>query len=103
MHDSVHSTIMGSFNTIVSLNHNGLDMAPTKSQIDTWDTFCKDFTKTVNAWKVMQAVDLASFNSELTKNGKPALKITPSALKAPATCAVVGPATPAAGARGGAR
>ena len=95
------TALNGSFNTIVSLNHNGLDMAPTKSQLDTYDSFCKDFTKTVNAWKVMQAVDLASFNADLTKAGKPALKITPSALKAPASCSMASPAAPAAGARGG--
>jgi hypothetical protein len=89
--------------TLVALNHNGIDTAPNKAQIDTWEASCKDFTKTVNAWKVMQAVDLASFNADLTKAGKPALKITPSAVKAPASCTWVAPAAPAAPAAAGGR
>jgi hypothetical protein len=98
------TSLNGAFYTLVALNHNGLDMAPTKSQTETWETICKDFTKTVNAWKVMQAVDVASFNADLTKAGKPALKVTPSALKPPASCTWASASAPAAPAgRGGAR
>ena len=104
------TSLNGAFYTLVALNHNGLDMAPTKPQTDAWETICKDFTKTVNAWKVMQAVDLAAFNADLTKAGKPAMKVAPTTLKAPASCAWAAPAAPApaapaaAGAgRGGAR
>jgi photosystem II stability/assembly factor-like uncharacterized protein len=89
------TALNGSFNNIVALQQNGIDMAPPKSQIDTWQSDCKDYTATVVAWKQMQGVDLVSFNDQLTKAGKPPIKITPTALTAPASCAYVAPAAPA--------
>ena len=36
------TALNGTFNALVELNHNGLDMAPTKAQINTWENDCKD-------------------------------------------------------------
>jgi photosystem II stability/assembly factor-like uncharacterized protein len=94
------TALNGTFNALVELNHNGLDMAPTKAQIDTWENDCKEYSKTVVAWKQMQSVDLASFNAQLTKAEKPPLKITPTALTVPASCKFV-PPSPVGGGRGG--
>jgi len=94
------TTLNGSFNQLVALTQNGIDMAPTKAEIDTWQTHCKDYSATVVAWKQMQSVDLVSFNDQLTKAGKTAIKITPTKLTVPASCTYVPPA-PAGAGRGG--
>ncbi len=80
---------------------NGIDMAPPKSQTDTWESHCKDYGATVAAWKQMQNVDLVKFNQQLTAAGKPALTVKPTALTAPASCAWMPPAAAAAAGRGG--
>jgi hypothetical protein len=95
------TTLNGQFNSLVALMQNGIDMAPTKAEVDTWESYCKEYSATVVAWKQMQSVDLASFNTQLTKAEKPALKIAPTALSVPASCAFVPPA--AAAGRGGQR
>jgi hypothetical protein len=97
------TSLNGSFNLLVELHHNGIDMAPTKSQIDTWESDCKNFNATVVAWKTVLGVDLVSFNDQLSKAGKPAMKIAPSAMKVQASCTFA-PATvaaPAPAGRGG--
>jgi hypothetical protein len=67
-------SINAMFNTVLApLSQNGLDMPPTKAAVDTWESGCKEFTATVNAWKTMLDVDLVGFNSLLTKNN-----LTPS-------------------------
>src|SRR5262249_1990277 len=96
------TALNAAFNTLVELNHNGLDMAPTKSQIDTWEADCKNYSATVVAWKQMKSVDLASFNDQLKKAEKPGLTIAPTALTVPASCTFVPPA-PVAGGPGGTR
>jgi hypothetical protein len=96
------TALNGSFNQIVALTQNGIDMAPTKAEVDTYQTHCKDYSATVVAWKQMQSVDLVSFNDQLTKAGKPALKITSTKLTVPASCTYVPPA-PAGAGRGGQR
>jgi photosystem II stability/assembly factor-like uncharacterized protein len=96
------TALNGSFNQIVALTQNGIDMAPTKAEIDTYQTHCKEYSATVAAWKQMQSVDLVSFNDQLTKAGKPALKITPTKLTVSASCTYVPPA-PAGAGRGGQR
>ncbi len=96
------TALNAAFNTVVALNHNGIDMAPTKSQINTWEADCKNYGATVTAWKQMQGVDLVSFNDQLTKAGKPGLKVSPTALTVPPSCTFVPPA-PAAAGRGGQR
>jgi len=78
------------YTVLAPLSQNGLDMAPTKAAVDTWESDCKEFTATVNAWKTMLAVDLVGFNSLLTKNNLTPLKIPTTAPAAPASCTFVG-------------
>ena len=84
------SSINGTFNTVLApLAQNGIDMPPTKAEVDTWEAGCKEFTATVSAWKTMLGVDLVGFNSLLTKNNLTPLKIMPTSLIAPASCTFV--------------
>lgn len=79
------------FNTVLApLAQDGIDMPPTKAEVDTWESGCKEFTATVNSWKTILGVDLVGFNSLLTKNNLPPLKTTPTALALPA-CTFVWP------------
>jgi hypothetical protein len=90
------SSINALFNTVLApLAQNGLDMPPTRAEVDTWESGCKEFTATVNAWKTMLGMDLVGFNSLLTKNNLTPLKITPTELAVPASCAFVWPAATA--------
>ena len=88
--------INGIFNTVLGpLTQNGIDMGPTKAEVDTWETGCKEFTATANAWKTMLNTDLVAFNGLLTKSNLTPLKLTPTALVAPASCTFAWPtATP---------
>jgi len=80
------------FNTVLApLSQNAIDMPPTKAEVDTWESGCKEFTATANASKTMLGVDLVGFNSLLTKNNLTPLKITPTALAVPASCTFVWP------------
>jgi photosystem II stability/assembly factor-like uncharacterized protein len=91
-------SISGIFNTVLGpLTQNGIDMGPTKGEIDTWETGCKEFTATATAWKTMLGADIAAFNALLTKNNLTPLKITPTALSAPPSCTFVGTTTKRAG------
>ncbi len=86
------SAINALFNTALApLVQNGIDMAPTKAEIDTWESGCKEFTATLNAWNTKLGVDLIEFNSLLTKNNLTPLKITPTGLTAPPSCTFVWP------------
>ena len=87
-------SLNGTFNTMISMMQVGLDMAPTKAQIDTWESGCKNYNATVTAWKAMQAQDLAAFNALLTKNSLQPLTVTPTKLSVQG-CAFV----PSTGAR----
>jgi photosystem II stability/assembly factor-like uncharacterized protein len=94
-------SINGTFNTVLaSFAQNGIDMPPSKAQIDTWESGCKEFTSTVSAWKTMLSADLVAFNGLLTKNNLKPLKITPALLTAPASCTFISSKPPAAGRRG---
>ena len=82
--------INGLFNTVLGpLTQNGIDMGPTKGEIDTWESGCKEFTSTVNAWKTTLSADLLTFNGLLKKNNLTPLKITPTSVVAPASCTFV--------------
>ncbi len=95
-------SINGTFNTVLaSLAQNGIDRPPSKAQIDTWESGCKEFTSTVNAWKTMLTADLLTFNALLTKNNQTPLKITPTPLTPPASCTFVPTVPPPAAGRGG--
>ena len=79
--------INGIFNTVLGpLTQNGIDMAPTNAEIHTWETGCREFTATVNAWKPMLDTDVAGFNSLLTKNNLTPLKIAPTTMVVPSSC-----------------
>jgi photosystem II stability/assembly factor-like uncharacterized protein len=83
------SAINALYNTVLApLAQNGIDMPPTKAEVDTWESGCKEFTATVNAWKTMLGVDVVGFNSLLTKNNLTPLKTT-TALAVPASCTFV--------------
>jgi photosystem II stability/assembly factor-like uncharacterized protein len=92
-------SISGIFNTVLApLSQNGIDMPPTRAEVDTLESGCKEFTATANAWKTMLGVDLVGFNSLLTKNNLTPLKITPTALAVPASCTFMWPAATTRGA-----
>jgi photosystem II stability/assembly factor-like uncharacterized protein len=79
------------FNTVLApLAQNGIDMPPTRAEVDTWESGCKEFTATVNSWKAILGVDVVGFNSLLTKNNLTPLKTT-TALAPPAPCTFVWP------------
>ncbi len=66
------SSINALFNTVLApLAQNGLDMPPTRAEVDTWESGCKEFAATVNAWKTVLGVDLVGFNSLLTHHALP--------------------------------
>lgn len=81
-------TINGTYNTVLGpIAQNGIDMAPTKAAVDTWESGCNEFTMTANAWNAMLSADIAAFNALLAKNNLTPLKIAPTAVKAPGSCA----------------
>ncbi len=91
------TAINGVFNTVLGpLSQNGIDMAPTKAQVDTWESACNEMTSTASGWKKMLDADLVEFNALLTKNNVTPLKLPASAVTAPASCKLVG-AAPARG------
>jgi len=78
----MHSFMMlnDDYNTMVSMMQVGLDMAPTPTQIATWDSDCNDYNRTLAAWKTMQKQDIASFNAVLAKDNLQQLNVEASKL-----------------------
>jgi len=72
------------YNILVSMMQVGLDMAPTPTQISTWEKDCTDYNRTVDAWKAAQQ-QVTDFNAVLTKNQLQPLTIPPTKLT-DATC-----------------
>jgi photosystem II stability/assembly factor-like uncharacterized protein len=70
------------FSVMVSMMQVGLDMAPTPTQIATWESDCKAYNRTDDAWKAAQ-VEITAFNGMLKKNQLPELKVAPSKLTEP--------------------
>jgi hypothetical protein len=68
----------------------GLDMPPTKAQIDSWKIDCNNYNTTLTAWKTMEMVDLPAFNVLLTENHLPPLTLTPTKL-GPVACTFAPP------------
>lgn len=69
-----------SANTMVSMIQVGLDMAPTPTQIATWENDCNNYNRTLTAWNGMQQ-PIKDFNAVLAKNNlqqlnAPASKLT---------------------------
>jgi hypothetical protein len=80
------------FNTVLGpLAQNGIDMPPTKAQVDTLESACTEFTATANGWSKMLSADLVEFNTLLTKNNLTPLKLTPTGVSPPASCTFVLP------------
>ena len=86
--------INNGFNTMVSMMQVGLDMGPTKAQIDTWESDCKNYDTTLTAWKKLQSEDLKTFNDLLAKNNLKPVTVPPTKVAA-ATCTFSAPAGPA--------
>ncbi len=85
------ATLNGTFNSLISLDQVGLDMAPPQAQIDTWVGGCQSYNATVAAWTKAQATDVAAFNALLAEKGLPALTVAPTKL-AERTCTFAPPA-----------
>jgi hypothetical protein len=80
-----------SFNTMVSMMQVGLDMAPTSTQIDTWQNDCKNYNRTVAAWKELQP-KITDFNALLAKSNLQPLTV-PSAKLTAGSCSFMPEAT----------
>jgi hypothetical protein len=59
---------------MVSMIQVGLDMAPTPTQIATWESDCASYNRTLAAWKGMQQ-QIKDFNAVLTKNNLQPLEV----------------------------
>ncbi len=82
------------YNTLVSMMQVGMDMAPTSTQIATWETDCKSFNRTVEAWTAAQK-QIADFNTVLAKNHLQELNVAASKVGDP-PCTFNGSVKPAA-------
>jgi hypothetical protein len=67
------------YNTMVSMMQVGLDMAPTPTQIETWEMECPKYNRTLAAWKGMQQ-QLNDFNAVLAKNNLKPLNLASTKL-----------------------
>ena len=67
------------YNTMVSMMQVGLDMAPTPTQISTWEKDCTAYNRTVDAWKAAQQ-QITDFNALLAKNQLQQLTTAPTRL-----------------------
>ena len=81
-------TLNNNYNTMVSMMQVGLDMAPTPTQISTWESDCRDYNRTVAGWKAMQQ-QVADFNAVLAKNHLQELNVAPTKLT-DASCSLKG-------------
>jgi len=72
------------YNTMVSMMQVGLDMAPTPTQIATWESDCNSYNRTVAAWKTLQP-QINDFNAALARNQLHELTLAPTKL-ADASC-----------------
>ncbi|HKE24204.1 MAG TPA: hypothetical protein VKB88_17690, partial [Bryobacteraceae bacterium] len=71
------------FNTMVSMMQVGLDMAPTPTQIATWQKDCTDLNRTRTAWEDARK-QITGFNAMLVKNNLQEMKVGPARLTASA-------------------
>jgi hypothetical protein len=72
-------------------------MAPTPTQIATYESDCTSYNRTVDAWKTAQK-QVADFNALLTKNKLQPLSVPPTQVK-PAACNFLPAAAPKVAAR----
>jgi sensor domain CHASE-containing protein len=64
---------------MVSMMQVGLDMAPTSTQIGTWQKDCTDLNRTTTAWEDARK-QIADFNAMLVKNNLQEMKVAPTKL-----------------------
>ncbi len=87
------SAINSIFYTVIGpLSQNGIDMPPTPAAIHTWESGCREFTSTANAWKALLGTDVAAFNILLSKNSLAPLNVGSTLGTAPASCTFAWPA-----------
>ena len=55
------------YNTIVSMMQVGLDMAPTPTQVATWESDCRNYNRTLDAWSAARK-QIADFNAVLARD-----------------------------------
>jgi photosystem II stability/assembly factor-like uncharacterized protein len=67
------------YNTMVSMMQVGLDMAPTSTQINTWQKDCTDLNHTRTAWQDVQK-QITDFNALLIKNNLKEITVSPTKL-----------------------
>lgn len=67
------------YNTAVSMFEVGMDMAPTETQIATWESDCKDYNHAVSEWKSARQ-QITDFNALLKKNQLHSLTLAASKL-----------------------
>lgn len=72
------------YNTMVSMMQVGIDMAPTPTQIATWESDCAHSSRTLQEWKDA-AAKITDFNAALEKHQLQPLHFTPTQL-APLSC-----------------
>lgn len=72
-----------SYNTLVSMMQVGMDMPPTPARIATWESDCRQYRRTLDAWKALQGHQLAAFNAQLAKSNLQQLQLAPVRLAAP--------------------
>jgi hypothetical protein len=73
------SELNNAFNTMVSMMQVGLDMAPTPTQIATWQKDCTDLNRTTTAWEDTRK-QITDFNAMLVKNNLQEMKVAPAKL-----------------------
>ena len=73
------SELNNAFNTMVSMMQVGLDMAPTPTQIATWQKDCTDLNRTTTAWEDARK-QITDFNAMLVKNNLQEMKLAPTKL-----------------------
>jgi len=82
--------VSGMYNTVLGpLSQNGIDMPPTRAEINTLESSCKEFGMTAASWNAFLTTDLATFNTLLAKNGLAPLKAT--AITASSSCTFAWP------------
>jgi hypothetical protein len=85
------------YNTMVSMMQVGLDMAPTPTQLASWQADCTEYNRTRTAWADIQK-EIAAFNAVLVANHMQELKVAPTKLTAE-SCTAMSAATTARAAK----
>jgi photosystem II stability/assembly factor-like uncharacterized protein len=85
------------YNTMVSMMQVGLDMAPTPTQLASWQADCTEYNRTRTAWADIQK-EIAAFNAVLATNHMQELKVAPTKLTAE-SCNAMSAATTARAAK----